>query len=150
MVSESNFRWRLVHDFGNLEATLLCSTEELHGSSHIRKEWGLLLLRSSSILSSYCYTRHLWKIWKSTYTFFCLLKGLYQRTLILVLDLSFLVYILAHCWNMATYFEMINLQLFLSTYVEVLIGKLEFVLMYKSSVTSWALAFWVQRSWPAK
>ena len=31
---------------------------------------------------------------------------------------------------------MINLQLFLSTYVEVLIGKLEFVLMYKSSVTS--------------
>lgn len=34
------------------------------------------------------------------------------------------------------YFEMINLQLFLSTYVEVLIGKLEFVLMYKSSVTS--------------
>ena len=34
------------------------------------------------------------------------------------------------------YFEMSNLQLFLSTYVEVLIGKLEFVLMYKSSVTS--------------
>ena len=101
MVSESNFRWRLVHDFGNLEATLLCSTEELHGSSHIRKEWGLLLLRSSSILSSYYYTRHLWKIWKSTYDFFCLLKGLYQRTLILVLNLSFLVYILAHCWNMA-------------------------------------------------
>ena len=149
MVSESNFRWRLVHDFGNLEATLLCSIEELHGSSHIRKEWGLLLLlRSSSILSSYYYTRHLWKIWKSTYAF---LPS--ERTLSEDIDFGarpelFGLYIgplLEH-----GYFEMINLQLFLSTYVEVLIGKLEFVLMYKSSVTSWALAFWVQRSWPAK